>query len=88
MAAELGCSLRQATDYVREIQGCLTTILTTPSQRNRNMNNNGVDLERSSEGNNNNNNNNNKNSQVSIIYFVERMYPARRKISCGETATK
>ena len=39
LAAELGCSLRQATDYVREIQGCLSTIMTTPSQRYNNNNN-------------------------------------------------
>jgi len=35
LAAELGCSLREATDYVRELQGCLVqqTTTTTLSQR-------------------------------------------------------
>ena len=33
LAAELGCSLRQATDYVRELQGCLAMTTTTSSHR-------------------------------------------------------
>lgn len=33
LAAELGCSLRQATDYFRELQGCLTMTTSSHSQR-------------------------------------------------------
>jgi len=33
LAAELGCDLRQATDYYREVQSCLTMTTTTPTQR-------------------------------------------------------
>lgn len=40
LAAELGCSLRQATDYFRELQGCLAMTTTTPSQRSRSVDSN------------------------------------------------
>ena len=70
LAAELGCSLRQATDYVREIQGCLTTIMTTPSQRNSMNGSMVVDFESSSEGN---------SSHVSTVYFLEEKLKQRRK---------